>query len=250
MKTLCVIPARLNSTRLPRKMLSTIRGIPMIQMTYLGAKQCPDVEKVLVATDNEEIAAVIRAVGGEVIMTPENLQTGSDRVAYVAKEYSNFDVIINLQGDEPFIKHQMLSELIKPFSQEKDTQMSTLAYSLKFPEEYIDPNIVKVISDLNGNAIYFSRSPIPYFRQDTGEIPVLHHMGLYAFKRDFLLKFTQLPQSSLEKIELLEQLRAIENGYKIRVCKTLYRTLEINTPDELARAQLYDLGEVEAELSR
>lgn len=237
MKALCVIPARLNSTRLPRKMLCEINGQPMIQMTYLGAKKCADLSKVLVATDSEEIASVVREVGGEVIMTPQDLQTGSDRVAYVAKQFPEFNVVINLQGDEPFIKPQMLSELLTPFKEDKNTKMSTLAYELEFPHEYHDPSIVKVISDQKGNAIYFSRSPIPFIRHTTKEIPVLHHMGLYAFTRDFLLEFTQFPQTPLEKIELLEQLRAIENGYKIRVCKTNYRTLEINTPEELERAQ-------------
>jgi 3-deoxy-manno-octulosonate cytidylyltransferase (CMP-KDO synthetase) len=119
--------------------------------------------------------------------------------------------------------------------------MSTLAYKLEYPDEYQDPNIVKVISDQNGNAIYFSRSPIPFFRTTPDEIPVLHHMGLYGFSREFLLKFTELPQSPLEKAESLEQLRAIENGYKIRVCKTAHRTLEINTPEELERAQAYSI---------
>lgn len=242
MKTLCVIPARLNSTRLPRKMLAEINGRPMIQMTYLNARQCKDLDKIVVATDSEEIATRVKEVGGEVIITPANFQTGSDRVAYVAQQFPEYDIVINLQGDEPFIKPHMLSELVSPFTQQNEITMTTLAYDLVFPLEYEDPNIVKVIHDQNGDAIYFSRSPIPYVRQTQNEIPVLHHMGLYGYRREFLLKFTELPQSPLEKIELLEQLRALENGYKIRVCKTEYRTLEINTPEELARAQAFALS--------
>lgn len=237
MNTLCVIPARIGSTRLPRKMLAEINGQPMIQMTYTQAVKCKELTKVIVATDSEEIAKVVKSCGGEVMMTPVDLPTGSDRVAMVAKAFPDMDVIINLQGDEPFIKPAMLSELIMPYKNSENPVMTTLGYELKFPSEYEDPNIVKVILDQQGYGIYFSRSPIPYFRQAIKDAPVLHHMGLYAFQRDFLLQYTKWPQTPLEKAESLEQLRAIENGYKIRVCKTSYRTLEINNADELKRAQ-------------
>lgn len=242
MKSLCVIPARLNSTRLPRKMLAKIGEQTMIEMTHQAAQQCKSIDRVLVATDSEEIAAVIQGQGGEVVMTPAELQTGSDRVAFVAQSFPDYEIIINLQGDEPFIKPEMLSQLIEPFFHDAQMQMSTLAYDLNFAEEYQNPNIVKVILDQHSNAIYFSRSPIPFIRVNTDSIPVLHHMGLYGFRRDFLLKFTQLPQTPLEKIESLEQLRALENGHKIRVCKTAHRTLEINTPEELAAAQKFILS--------
>lgn len=237
MKTVCVIPARLHSTRLPRKMLCELNGMPMIQMTYLGARQCPDIDRLLVATDSEEIAKVIRAIGGEVIMTPDTIETGSDRVAFVAAQLPGYDVFINLQGDEPFIKPQMLSELVGAFRQEPKPLMATLAFELENEAELTNPAFVKVISDLNQDAIYFSRSPIPFERQKMEKLPVLHHMGLYAYQRDFLLQYTKWPKTPLEYAESLEQLRALEHGYKIRVVKTNYRTLEVNTPEELAQAR-------------
>jgi len=236
MKTLCIIPARLASTRLPRKMLRLVHGMPMIQKTYLGAKGCPDIDKVVVATDSDEIKEVVEAVGAEVIMTDPELKTGSDRVAAVAKTMPEYDVIINLQGDEPFIKPEMLTELITPYKQGENPVMATLAFDMDFENDYNNPNFVKVILDQQGYALYFSRSPIPFIRAEGENIPVLHHMGLYAYQRDFLLKYTELKQTPLEKTELLEQLRAMEHGYKIRVSKSEYRTLEINTPEELELA--------------
>lgn len=237
LKTLCVIPARLQSTRLPRKMLAKIGDQCLIQRTYLQASQCDALTQLIVATDSPEIAAVVKEVGGEVVMTPAALETGSDRVAYVAKEFSSMDVVINLQGDEPFIRPEMLTELIEPYHQGENPVMATLGNALDFEKEYTSPDMVKVIMDQKGYAIYFSRAPIPYIRQQGQSLPILHHIGLYAYQRDFLLEYTQMPQTPLEKTELLEQLRAIENGYKIRVNQTYHRTLEINTPEELERAQ-------------
>lgn len=237
LKTLCVIPARLNSTRLPRKMLAKIGDQYLIQRTYLQASQCPSITQLIVATDSTEIAAVVKEVGGEVVMTPSSLETGSDRVAYVAKEYASMDVVINLQGDEPFINPEALTQLIQPYLNKENPVMATLGYALDFEKEYTDPSIVKVIMDQKGYAIYFSRAPIPYIRQAGQSFPILHHIGLYAYQRDFLLEYTKMPQTPLEKTESLEQLRAIENGYKIRINETSHRTLEINTPEELERAQ-------------
>lgn len=236
-KVLCVIPARLNSTRLPRKMLAKIGERCLIQQTYLQAAQCNSLTQLIVATDSPEIAAVVEEVGGEVAMTPSVLETGSDRVAYVAKEYPSMDVVINLQGDEPFIHPETLTELIAPYEEGENPVMATLGYALDFDKEYHDPGIVKVITDQKGYAIYFSRAPIPYIRQQGQSLPILHHVGLYAYQRDFLLEYTKMPQTPLEKTELLEQLRAIENGYKIRVKQTHHHSLEINTPEELQRAQ-------------
>ncbi len=236
-KVLCVIPARLNSTRLPRKMLAKIGEHCVIQKTYLQAAKCSEFTQLIVATDSPEIAAVVEEVGGEVAMTPAVLETGSDRVAYVAKEFSSMDVVINLQGDEPFIHPETLTELIAPYQEGENPVMATLGYALDFDKDYHDPGIVKVIMDQKGYAIYFSRAPIPYIRQEGQSLPILHHMGVYAYQRDFLLEYTKMPQTPLEKTELLEQLRAIENGYKIRVKQTHHRTIEINTPEELKRAQ-------------
>jgi len=237
LKILCIIPARIGSTRLPRKMLAKIGGQPIIQKTYLQAIQCPVLTDVIVATDSEEIADVVKAVEGKVVITPSDLNTGSDRVAYVAKDYPDMDIIVNLQGDEPFIHPETLTELVTPYLNGETPVMATVGNALNFETEYHTPDMVKVIVDKQSYAIYFSRSPIPYIREKGQTIPVLHHIGLYAYQRDFLLQYTNMPQTPLEKTELLEQLRAIENGYRIRVTETRHRTLEINTPEELKAAQ-------------
>ena len=237
MNILCVIPSRIASTRLPRKPLLPIQGKPMIQWVYENACRCHILTEVIVATDHPEISAVIQSIGGKTIMTPPDLITGSDRVALVAKDYSHMDIIINLQGDEPFIKPRMLEQLVTPYLQGETPDMTTLAYPLDMNTKYKDPGTVKVITDLNHHALYFSRAPIPYFRTPEKNVPVYNHMGLYAFKRDFLLHYTTLSQTPLEKTESLEQLRALEHGYKIRVCLTEERTLEINTPEEYELAQ-------------
>jgi 3-deoxy-manno-octulosonate cytidylyltransferase (CMP-KDO synthetase) len=176
------------------------------------------------------------------MMTDPDLPTGSDRVASVAEQYPNMDVIINLQGDEPFVKPRMLEQLIAPYLAGESPEMTTLAHPLHDMADFNSPGAVKVVTDLQGNALYFSRSPIPYFRQDINT-PIYHHIGMYAYRRDFLLRYTKLSQTPLEKTELLEQLRAIEHGYKIRVCLTEDRTLEVNTPEEYAAAQEFIYSE-------
>ncbi len=238
MKILCVIPSRMASTRLPRKPLLPIQGKPMIQWVYENAKRCSVLTEVVVATDNEEIADIIGELGGKAIMTDPQLATGSDRVAHVAEHYPEMDVIINLQGDEPFIKPHMLEQLVSPYLLGETPEMTTLAYPLNMKTHYTDPGAVKVITDLKNNALYFSRAPIPYFRTPE-KAPVYHHIGLYAFRRDFLLLYKTLAQTPLEKTESLEQLRALEHGYKIRVCLTEEKTLEINTPEEYELAQSF-----------
>lgn len=209
----------------------------MVQWVYEAAASCPVFSKVIVATDAQEIADVIHGVGGAVEMTPAELQTGSDRVAYVSKKYPEYDVVVNLQGDEPFVTSDMLVTLVKPYLQGESLPMSTLACPLDFEKEYNDPNTVKVIVDQKQNALYFSRSAIPYFRVQARNLPVWMHLGMYAYSREFLLSYTEMAQTPLEQVELLEQLRALENGYPIRVCYTDQRILEINTPEELALAQ-------------
>jgi 3-deoxy-manno-octulosonate cytidylyltransferase (CMP-KDO synthetase) len=242
MKILCVIPSRIASTRLPRKPLLKIQGKPMIQWVYENASRCHALAKIIVATDSHEIADIITQCGGEVQMTDPDLQTGSDRVATVAEMHPDMDVVINLQGDEPFIKPRMLEQLVAPYLAGQTPEMTTLAYPLDMNAKYHDPGAVKVITDMHQNALYFSRAPIPYFRTNE-KVPVYHHMGLYAFRRDFLLLYKTLAQTPLEKAESLEQLRVLENGYKIRVCLTEERTLEINLPEEYEQAQhfLYEV---------
>lgn len=208
----------------------------MIQWTYNNAKQCRFIDELIVATDNHEIAETIRGIGGKVVMTDPHIETGSERVATVAKDYPDMDVIINLQGDEPFVTANMLETLISPYLNGETPDMTTLATTLDFQTEYHDPGIVKVITDQTGHAIYFSRAPIPYFRTKQ-DVPVYHHMGLYAFTRTFLLHYQTLKQTPLGQAESLEQLRVIEHGYKIKVCMTETKTMEINTQEEFEKAQ-------------
>ena len=230
MKILCVIPSRIASTRLPRKPLLDVQGKPMIQWVYENAKRCALLSEVVVATDSTEIADVIHAIGGKAIMTDPELQTGSDRAAAVALHYPDMDVVI---------KPRMLEQLVAPYVQGETPDMTTLAYPITSPDEFTNPSIVKVITDLQHNALYFSRAAIPYFRESV-KAPVYHHIGLYAFRRDFLLHYTTLAKTPLELAESLEQLRAMEHGHRIRVCLTEDKTLEINTPEEYAAAQLFN----------
>src|SRR3990167_8401710 len=242
MGILCVIPSRIASTRLPRKPLLLIQGKPMIQWVYENASRCRMLDELVVATDSDEIAAVVRDFGGNVCLTDPELPTGSDRVATVARDYPEHDVVINLQGDEPFIRPRMLEQLVVPFVQENPPLMTTVAYPFLNAEEFADPGVVKVITDTRSDAIYFSRAQIPYFREQVN-VPVYHHMGLYAFRREFLLTYTTLEPTPLSLAEALEQLRAMEHGYKIRVCLTTERTLEINTPEEYEAAQHFQYVE-------
>lgn len=237
MKILCVIPSRIHSTRLPRKPLLPIQGKPMVQWTYENAAKCKILTHLVVATDSHEIAAVIEGIGGQAILTDPDIPTGSERAAAVALQFPDVDVVINLQGDEPFIKPIMLEQLVAPYLAGDMPEMTTLAYPLE-QAKYHSPGAVKVITDLAHNAIYFSRAPIPYYRTQS-PAPVHNHMGLYAFRRDFLLHYATLAQTPLEKVEALEQLRVLEHGFKIRVCLTTEKTLEINTPEEYELAQTF-----------
>lgn len=238
MKILCVIPSRISSTRLPRKAVLPIQGKPMIQWTYENAARCTILTDLIVATDSHEIADIITGIGGKVAMTDPNIPTGSERVAIVAERFPDMDVVINLQGDEPFIQPSMLEKLVSPYLSGDTPDMTTLAFQIDKAKKYHEPGAVKVITDRQSNAIYFSRSPIPYYRTEEAA-PVFHHMGLYAYRRDFLMLYKNLPQTPLEKVESLEQLRVIEHGYKIRVCFTHEKTLEINTPEEYEQAQYF-----------
>lgn len=234
---LCVIPARIGSTRLPRKPLADLGGKPMVQRTYEAALTCTAFAQVVVATDSDEIADVIRLCGGTVVMTDPAIETGTDRVAFVSSQYPDMDVVVNLQGDEPFVTAEMLMALVQPYLNGESPLMTTLANPLDFKTQYHSPDAVKVIVDKHFNALYFSRSPIPYQRDIIEHLPVYHHQGMYAFTRDFLKTFRALPQTLLERSEKLEQLRALEHGYAIRVCVTPHKTIEINTPEELAAAR-------------
>jgi 3-deoxy-manno-octulosonate cytidylyltransferase (CMP-KDO synthetase) len=240
MNILAVIPARYNSQRFPGKPLAMIGDRPMVQWVYEAAKSCPDFSKVVVATDSELIADRVRQFGGEVEMTRSDHPTGTDRVAEVAQRYPEMTAVANVQGDQPFVTPQMLTQLISPYLGGESPAMTTLACPLDMKSGYTDPNTVNVVCDRNSNALYFSRAPIPYFRHP-GNAPVFHHLGLYAFNRDFLAKYAQLSPTPLEECEGLEQLRVLEHGFTIRVCLTQKAVLEINTPEDLAKANTIEI---------
>ncbi len=216
-----VIPARYNSTRFPGKPLALICGKPMIQHVYERAKDSVVIDKLIVATDNSEIFERVKSFGGEVIMTDENIPTGTDRTAEVAKIYP-YDVVLNIQGDEPLLEGWMLDKLAEPLIKDKNIHSSTLVKKITEIKEIEDVNLARVILDKNGFALYFTRAIIPYFNSSDNKNDWINchtyyrQVGLYGFQRDFLFKFIEMGESSLEKAEGLEQLRTLENGYKIK----------------------------------
>lgn len=241
MNVLAVIPARMHSSRLPAKPLADIQGRPLVQWVYEGAASCADVSTVVVATDHDEIASCVRDFGGNVELTSERHPSGTDRVAEVAARHSEADVVLNVQGDQPFVDASMLRALIRPFAEIDPPVMSTLAYEAEGATSENDENTVKVVCDIRGNALYFSRAAIPFFRSG-GSAPVLHHLGLYGFTRTFLLSIPKMEQTPLEQVEGLEQLRVIEQGHRIRVCLTAHGVPEVNTPEDLEEVRALALA--------
>jgi 3-deoxy-manno-octulosonate cytidylyltransferase (CMP-KDO synthetase) len=239
LKILAVIPARYSSQRFPGKPLVMIDHRPMVQWVYEAAKQCTAFDQVVVATDDQRIADCVTEFGGVVEMTRSTHETGTDRVAEVATRYPDMNVVVNVQGDQPFVTAEMLSQLVDPYVQGELPDMTTLACPLE-DSAYCDPNTVKVLCDRTGKALYFSRSPIPYYR-NPGTAPVYQHLGLYAFRRDFLSAYSSLQPTPLEHCEGLEQLRVLEHGFSIQVCQTQQSVIEINTPEDLSKAQSYIL---------
>lgn len=235
MKVLAVIPARYNSQRFPGKPLAKIAERPMIEWVYKAAESCSVFNRVVVATDSDRIVNCVKQFGGEVEMTSSDCSTGTDRVAEIAKRYPEVDVVANVQGDQPFVTFKMLNQLISPYVAGKRPDMTTLACPLDLESKYSDPNTVKVVCDRDNRALYFSRASIPYYRT-SGVAPVYHHLGLYGFRRDFLLKYTQLEPTPLEQCEGLEQLRVLEHGFAIEVCQVEQQILEVNTPEDLTKA--------------
>ena len=231
MKILCVIPARYASTRLPGKPLADIVGKPMIQHVYERSAQATIPQQVVVATDDEKVFQAVQQFGGKVVMTSSEHQTGTDRLAEVASKYAEVDVIINVQGDEPLIDPKLIDELAQEFLNDTALQMASVM-SIMDTEDYQNPNAVKVVTDLNNNALYFSRSLLPYPRV-AGRANVYKHIGIYAYKKDFLLKFAKLEPTPLEQSESLEQLRALENGYKIKMIKTKSKFIGVDSIEDL-----------------
>ena len=232
MKSICVIPARYSSTRLPGKPLKDICGKPMICRVYERAKLSKSVAEVIVATDDRRIFDAVEKNSGRAIMTRADHKTGTDRLAEVAKKFSDVEVIVNVQGDEPLIEPSLIDELIAEFVKDKNLQMATVATELTDADEMQNPNNVKVVIDKNNDALYFSRSLIPYPR-NAGKSKVFKHIGIYAYRRNFLLAYAKTPSTPLEQSESLEQLRALENGFKIRVIKSSCRFVGVDTAEDL-----------------
>ncbi len=234
MRVLCVIPARYSSTRLPGKPLADIAGKPMIQRVYERACQAALPEKVLIATDHELVRDAVAAFGGEAVMTAADHPSGTDRLAEVAKRHPEAEIIVNVQGDEPLIEPSVIDRLAQALLDDPSVAMATLATPMH-SEDYDKPSAVKVVTDLSGFALYFSRSRIPYPRQADPDVPVWQHIGIYAYRRDFLLAFAELAPTPLEKVESLEQLRALEHGYRIKVLNTDFVSIGVDTPEDLER---------------
>ncbi|HJP62860.1 MAG TPA: 3-deoxy-manno-octulosonate cytidylyltransferase [Mucilaginibacter sp.] len=239
MNILGIIPARYASTRFPGKPLVDIAGKSMIQRVYEQSKKCALLNDVIVATDDERIYDHVIAFGGKVVMTSPDHQSGTDRSAEVSAKNPEYDIIINIQGDEPYINPEQISKVALCFDA-SDTQIATLVKKIQTDQELFNPNSPKVILNKNSEAIYFSRSPLPHIRGHEQQDWLLHfiyfkHIGIYGYRADVLQQITKLPVSSLEKAESLEQLRWVENGYRIKVTETELETYAIDTPEDLNR---------------
>lgn len=245
-KVVVVIPARYGSTRLPGKPLVSLAGKPMIQWVYERAKLAERVDRVIVATDDERIMKAVLAFGGEARMTRSDHRTGTERVAEVAA-HEEGEVFLNVQGDEPLLDPAAVDTAVNALLEEPAASISTVATPIKTPGDIMDPNVVKTVLDFDGNALYFSRAPIPWVRDTASKIQVRHlkHLGLYVFQRDALLEYPTLPQGELERIEQLEQLRWMENGWKIRVAEVGHDAVSVDVPEDVARVEKL-LGEMRA----
>jgi 3-deoxy-manno-octulosonate cytidylyltransferase (CMP-KDO synthetase) len=238
-----VIPSRYGSTRFPGKSLALIKGNPMVQWVYERTKRSTLLDRVIVATDDTRILDAVRSFGGEAVMTSTDHVTGTDRIAEVARTL-DCDIIVNVQGDEPLIDPVMIDTAVGPLAADPSIPLGTLAAVITDHHEIRDPNVVKVVVDRQGYALYFSRAPIPWDRERWSGIqssagreggPWYKHIGLYVYRRDFLLDFAAMPQTRLEMCEKLEQLRALEHGHRIRVVFTERGSLGVDIPDDLSK---------------
>lgn len=236
-KTIGVIPARFASTRFPGKPLELIAGKALIQRVYEGASLSKTLTELIVATDDQRIFDFVKSFGGNVVMTDVDLKTGSDRVWQAAQNF-DADVIVNIQGDEPLINPDWLDKITEPFKSSSSTEMVTLAKPIG-KDELEDKNIVKLVKDINGNAIYFSRFPIPYSRGEfnSGEVGCFKHIGLYAYKKDFLKLFCEQKPTQLEVSESLEQLRALHLGAKIHVVEVQEDAIGVDHPEDIIKVE-------------
>lgn len=244
MTVVAIIPARYNSTRFPGKPLAAIGGKPMIQHVYESVAKVSGLNRVLVATDDRQILKVVKGFGGEAILTSRDHVSGTDRLAEVARKIKA-QWIVNVQGDLPFVRSQTISRTLRALMRDHSIPMGTARTPIFHKEELVDPNVVKVVTDSQGFALYFSRAPIPFLRGQNGwnkgdiEIWGHRHIGVYVYRRTFLLRFSRLRPVALERAEGLEQLRALAHGYRIRVIDVDEPSVEVDTPEDLKRAENY-----------
>ena len=239
MSTVAIIPSRYASSRLEGKALADIAGKPMVQRVYEVALGTQLIDRVIVATDDKRILDAVHGFGGEAELTSPQHLSGTDRIAEVA-DHLSCDVVVNLQGDEPLMDPRLIDEVVSLLLDDQDVSMASAQSPIKTIEDLMNPNIVKVVSDHNGYALYFSRSPVPYHfgnLGDTRDSFGFKHIGLYVYRKDFLKKLVSLDQSPLEKQERLEQLRALENGYRIKLVTTKFDSIGVDTPEDLTRAR-------------
>jgi len=236
-KAVAIIPARWGSTRFPGKMLHPILGKPLIQHTWERCLEAKSLARVIIATDDMRIAEAAFAFGAEVALTSDQHPSGSDRIAEVAEKLSGVKHIINLQGDEPAIEPHLIDQLVKELRDDSKLQMVTAATPFESAEDIANPNNVKVVTGVHGQALYFSRSPIPFDRDGTAQPAYWWHLGIYGYRRDFLLEYVGWKPTPLEESEKLEQLRALEHGASIKVITTTHRALGVDMPEDVERAE-------------
>ncbi|MBW2609704.1 MAG: 3-deoxy-manno-octulosonate cytidylyltransferase [Deltaproteobacteria bacterium] len=245
MKTIAFIPSRYDSTRFPGKPLALISGKPMIQHVYRCATSCPDVSEVFVATDDERIFQCVHDFGGKAIMTERKHPSGTDRIAEAVQKIglSEDDLIVNIQGDQPVFHPEIISRMIDPLKQDSDIPMGTVQFRITDQAEVENGNIVKVVTDNEGFALYFSRSPIPLFRDSESDRVCYKHLGFYVYRKDFILQFSRLPGGKLEAAEKLEQLRALEHGFRIRVVEVAHDSTEVDAPEDIRKIEELEAGQ-------
>jgi 3-deoxy-manno-octulosonate cytidylyltransferase (CMP-KDO synthetase) len=235
MKVLGIIPARLGSTRIPEKMLKDICGKPLIQWTVERTKNARSLDALVVSTDSEDIAKVVESLGVPVLMTSPELPTGTDRVGATARMFKEFtpDIVVNIWGDEPLYPASAIDECVDSLKKDNDLQVSVASDLIEEEEMMLRPSIVKVLTDLEDNALLFTRSSVPFLHHEEHKMPVYHVIGVMAMRRDFLHSFLKLPRTPIELQEGVEQMRMLEHGHRMKVIKGVYRNLGVNTPEEL-----------------
>jgi len=237
MNVVCIIPSRYESSRFPGKPLADLCGKPMIQHVYERVLKARTVSYAAVATDHDEIHTAVRQFGGRAVMTSPDCRSGTDRIAEAVAglDLDDNDIVVNIQGDQPLFEPSQVDEVVQPLLDDPTIPMSTLIYRIRRAEEITHPNAVKVVFDKDHFALYFSRATIPYVRDPGQTADYYKHHGIYAYRKGFLDRFTRLSEGTLERLEALEQLRALEHGYRIKVVETPYDSVEVDTCEELAR---------------